>query len=214
MDEADLLGDRIAIMGDGKLRCCGSSLFLKKAFGVGYNMSIEKKSAVGFNSNRMAAFVTSIVPLANLLTDVGTEMTFQLPFNSSSDFPRLFEGIDENEDELEIRSYGMSVTTLEEVFIKVAEGSGNHAIAKAGMLDVDNLEYGGIYKGGEDIDFDRIGEEERVKYFLLHLRAMIRKRYLYFIRDLRSWIFIYVVPVIFVLIGMLVMKVRHTNIKD
>ena len=29
MDEADLLGDRIAIMGDGKLRCCGSSLFLK-----------------------------------------------------------------------------------------------------------------------------------------------------------------------------------------
>lgn len=30
MDEADLLGDRIAIMGDGKLRCCGSSLFLKK----------------------------------------------------------------------------------------------------------------------------------------------------------------------------------------
>lgn len=30
MDEADILGDRIAIMGDGKLRCCGSSLFLKK----------------------------------------------------------------------------------------------------------------------------------------------------------------------------------------
>ena len=29
MDDADLLGDRIAIMGDGKLRCCGSSLFLK-----------------------------------------------------------------------------------------------------------------------------------------------------------------------------------------
>ena len=29
-DEADYLGDRIAIMADGKLRCCGSSLFLKK----------------------------------------------------------------------------------------------------------------------------------------------------------------------------------------
>lgn len=28
-DEADLLGDRIAIMADGQLRCCGSSLFLK-----------------------------------------------------------------------------------------------------------------------------------------------------------------------------------------
>lgn len=30
MDEADLLGDRIAIMGDGKLLCCGSSLYLKR----------------------------------------------------------------------------------------------------------------------------------------------------------------------------------------
>jgi len=30
MDEADLLGDRIAIMAEGQLRCVGSSLFLKK----------------------------------------------------------------------------------------------------------------------------------------------------------------------------------------
>jgi ABC-type Na+ transport system ATPase subunit NatA len=29
MDEADQLGDRIAIMSKGKLRACGSSLFLK-----------------------------------------------------------------------------------------------------------------------------------------------------------------------------------------
>ncbi len=29
MDEADLLGDRIAIMGAGRVRCCGTSMFLK-----------------------------------------------------------------------------------------------------------------------------------------------------------------------------------------
>ncbi len=29
MDEADFLGDRIAIMGEGELKCCGSSVFLK-----------------------------------------------------------------------------------------------------------------------------------------------------------------------------------------
>lgn len=33
MDEADLLGDRIAIMSEGKLQCCGSSFFLKKKYG-------------------------------------------------------------------------------------------------------------------------------------------------------------------------------------
>lgn len=30
---ADILGDRIAIMADGRLKCCGSSLFLKSHYG-------------------------------------------------------------------------------------------------------------------------------------------------------------------------------------
>ena len=33
MDEADLLGDRIAIMAKGELRCCGSPAFLKQKYG-------------------------------------------------------------------------------------------------------------------------------------------------------------------------------------
>ena len=43
MDEADYLGDRIGIMKDGKLKCVGSSVFLKNKFGAGYNLSIVKK---------------------------------------------------------------------------------------------------------------------------------------------------------------------------
>lgn len=38
MDEADYLGDRIAIMRHGKLLCAGSSLFLKNRFGLGYTL--------------------------------------------------------------------------------------------------------------------------------------------------------------------------------
>nr|XP_024649838.1 ATP-binding cassette sub-family A member 3-like [Macaca nemestrina] len=34
MDEADLLGDRIAIMAKGELQCCGSSLFLKQKYSL------------------------------------------------------------------------------------------------------------------------------------------------------------------------------------
>jgi ATP-binding cassette, subfamily A (ABC1), member 3 len=44
MDEADILGDRIGIMAEGRLICLGSSLFLKNRFGVGYNLTIVKKS--------------------------------------------------------------------------------------------------------------------------------------------------------------------------
>ena len=35
-DEADLLGDRIAIMADGRLMCSGSSLFLKSKYVQSY----------------------------------------------------------------------------------------------------------------------------------------------------------------------------------
>ena len=34
MDEADLLGDRIAIMAEGVVQCTGSSLFLKGKYGM------------------------------------------------------------------------------------------------------------------------------------------------------------------------------------
>ena len=43
MDEADVLGDRIGIMAKGKIRCLGSSLFLKNRFGAGYKLTMVKK---------------------------------------------------------------------------------------------------------------------------------------------------------------------------
>ena len=43
MDEADVLGDRIAIVSNGKLRCVGSPLFLKSHFGDGYHLTLVKK---------------------------------------------------------------------------------------------------------------------------------------------------------------------------
>jgi hypothetical protein len=49
--------------------------------------------------------------------------TFQLPLDSSDQFPSLFDYMDNHEVELGVGSYGMSVTTLEEVFIKVAHAT-------------------------------------------------------------------------------------------
>jgi hypothetical protein len=54
----------------------------------------------------------------------------------------------------------------------------------------------------------QIDENDRFTEFFKHLSALLNKRRLYFMRDTRSWIFQYVVPVLFVLIGMLVMRVR------
>ncbi|XP_075891700.1 phospholipid-transporting ATPase ABCA1 [Nelusetta ayraudi] len=52
MDEADILGDRIAIISHGKLRCSGSSLFLKKSFGSGYYLTLVRDGSEKMASQR------------------------------------------------------------------------------------------------------------------------------------------------------------------
>ena len=41
-------------------------------------------------------------------------------------FPHLFEGLDQNLQKLQIQNYGISITTLEEVFLKVAKIGAGH----------------------------------------------------------------------------------------
>jgi len=229
MDEADLLGDRIAIMGDGKLRCCGSSLFLKKQFGVGYNMTIEKKDVHTFNSQSMIDLVQSRIKDATVLTDVGTELTFQLPFTSSQGFQPLFEHFDANESKLGIQSYGMSVTTLEEVFIKIAHGTNtiadqekHHGTVATSSKDTskavaDNwilpeLEMGTSYLSpAGDHNFDKLADDDHFQYFFKHMHGLLYKRFVYFIRDSRAWIYQIVIPLLFLIIGCLIMKFTYPD---
>lgn len=121
MDEADVLGDRIAIMAEGQLRCAGSPLFLKKHYGVGYQLTIEKDHAfTGEASEKqmedlddeLLSTVTKNVKDAALLNNVGSEMSFQLPVGEAANFLPMFEGLDENK---KVSSYGVGITTLEEV---------------------------------------------------------------------------------------------------
>lgn len=71
MDEADYLGDRIAIMGGGKLICCGSSVYLKNKFGVGYNITFVKKSTSA-NSENIISLVKKHIPDAKILSNVSS----------------------------------------------------------------------------------------------------------------------------------------------
>ncbi|XP_027350044.1 ABC transporter A family member 1 [Abrus precatorius] len=132
MDEADELGDRIAIMANGSLKCCGSSLFLKHHYGVGYTLTLVKVSPA---ASIAGDIVYRHVPSATCVSEVGTEISFRLPVASSSAFERMFREIEgcmkkpvsnmelsgvSDKDSFGIESYGISVTTLEEVFLRVA----------------------------------------------------------------------------------------------
>uniref|UniRef100_A0A3B3ZLS2 ABC transporter domain-containing protein n=1 Tax=Periophthalmus magnuspinnatus TaxID=409849 RepID=A0A3B3ZLS2_9GOBI len=43
MDEADLLSDRVAVVSQGRLLCCGSPIFLKNCFGSGFYLTLVRK---------------------------------------------------------------------------------------------------------------------------------------------------------------------------
>ena len=47
MDEADTLGNRIAIMSLGQIQCLGSAQFLKSSFGAGYRLTMSLKTVPG-----------------------------------------------------------------------------------------------------------------------------------------------------------------------
>lgn len=120
MEEADILGDRIAIMVHGDAEVCGSSLFLKRKFGVGYNITIDKTTQQ--NAPQIDEFIRDRIPGCIKLSEVSSEISYQLPNAAINRFKDFFIEMDSMKGELEIKSYGIGVTTLEEVFIKVGDG--------------------------------------------------------------------------------------------
>lgn len=167
MDEADLLGDRIAIINCGKLVCCGSSLFLKSLYGTGYYLTLvkgdpgqapllearESSSAASsvdsailsvdegisdlsthetiinpssgnekFPVYPLTRFIQKHIPLATLVEEIGSDIVFLLPTEgdkegSMKQFEVLFNELDRNLEALNITTYGLSDTTLEEVSV-------------------------------------------------------------------------------------------------
>ncbi|KAI8512473.1 ATP-binding cassette sub- A member 2 [Branchiostoma belcheri] len=149
MDEADILGDRIAIISNGQLRACGSSLFLKSTFGDGYRLTVVKRPVdreeqgsgePDLNSSlsngsiitrcaeqKVSKFIRQHVAGAVLLSDTNREISYMLPSEAVKKgcFEKLFSALQSKLDDLDLSSFGLTDTTLEEVFLKVTEATSN-----------------------------------------------------------------------------------------
>ncbi|XP_049802768.1 ATP-binding cassette sub-family A member 7-like [Schistocerca nitens] len=143
LDEADILGDRIAIICEGTLRCCGSSLFLKSRFGKGYYLTVETVSSSirdhgnNFGSHNssdvetmeagtevahatITEFIKSKIESAHLVQSLGSSFVYILPQRYATDkFEELLRSLDEMSEQLKICSYGIRDTSLEEIFLNV-----------------------------------------------------------------------------------------------
>ena len=77
MDEADYLGDRVAIMSSGRLQCIGSPYFLKHHYGVGYTLVIVKSE--DFQAEQCTALIGRYIPGTTIKDDHG-KIFFYLSF--------------------------------------------------------------------------------------------------------------------------------------
>jgi hypothetical protein len=60
------------------------------------------------------------VPSAHVLSSAGAERSFRLPFPAAPFFPALLDALDaQGRTEVGVTAFGLSVTTLEEVFLRV-----------------------------------------------------------------------------------------------
>ena len=219
LEEADLLSSRIAIMTRGRLACCGSPLFLKSRLGLGHHLSLllepgnDGMTAVHATTALLARFA----PGSICETHVGSELSFLLPSSTASSFPALLRELDARSVDWGIASYSVSCSTLEEVFLSVAEHSGatdsSNGVAPTRMTAKDLREAATERK--------RVAAELRRKMALTQARALanaplmtgwtlvahqfmalLRKRALNAQRDRLAWATQYAVPLLFVVLGL------------
>ncbi|KAH8378947.1 hypothetical protein KR009_002246, partial [Drosophila setifemur] len=117
MDEADVLGDRIAILSDGKLQCYGTSFFLKKRYGSGYQLVCIKQADCVVSA--VTHLINKHLPRIRPERELGSELTYRLPNRSSKKFAPLLRDLENQSAQLKLDGYGLSVATLEDVFMQV-----------------------------------------------------------------------------------------------
>ncbi|XP_057631855.1 ATP-binding cassette sub-family A member 6-like [Chionomys nivalis] len=116
MDEADILADRKVIMSNGSLKCIGSSVFLKRKWGLGYHLSLFMDETC--DSEQITSIINHHIPDAKLKAKTHEKLEYVLPLGRTSKFPDFFSDLDKYSGQ-GLVNYEVSMSTLNEVFMNL-----------------------------------------------------------------------------------------------
>ncbi|KAJ3071815.1 ATP-binding cassette sub- A member 5 [Podochytrium sp. JEL0797] len=158
MDEADLVADRKAILSKGRVRCLGTSVFLKHRFHIGYQLSVAFPLTQS-NDLKITSLVSKYIPSSSTLSaspmrqqpprspaigqtraspvaagSAENTLVFSIPPDAVSHFPRLFNALDKQVKSGGVLFYGLSMPSLEEVFLK-SDGGGVETSEEARLAE-------------------------------------------------------------------------------
>eukprot|EP00474_Spongospora_subterranea_P006850 CRZ07308.1 hypothetical protein [Spongospora subterranea] len=113
MDEAEMMSDMIVVLNNGQVCASGSSLELKRSFGLGYNLTVAL--APNIESKNLVSFVVDSIPDASIRESQSqSEISFSLPLHQTANFAQVLSSLQRVSG---VISLSLSLTSLEEVFL-------------------------------------------------------------------------------------------------
>jgi len=195
MEEADALSDYIYIMANGKLTCGGTSFFLKQKLGEGYDVVFDYGEGEKCNPEALLSVFKEFSPNSEISDQSRTSISISVPFSHSKMLGNILQQVQTRKNELRFKGYGVSMTTLEDVFVK-ASASGTELV-KNGMEQIGSVNkhlHSELVK--DDNNREKQDEDKPIKpsTILQQVKTMFWYNWLYFRKNLVSTIIFELLP--------------------
>uniref|UniRef100_A0A670YBI1 Cholesterol transporter ABCA5 n=1 Tax=Pseudonaja textilis TaxID=8673 RepID=A0A670YBI1_PSETE len=212
MDEADILADRKAVISQGMLKCLGSSLFLKTKWGIGYRLSMHIDRYC--NTEATASVIRQHIPGSSLLKQNEEQLIYALPFKDMDKFSALFADLDTHAH-LGVISYGVSMTTLEDVFLKL-EAEAEIDQADFSVFNSENVEEEMDTKSTDELEQSLLMLSE-VKSCVVNKKSLWKKQvttmakvhFLNLKREIKSVTVVFLLFTVFLVVQIFMFVVHH-----
>ncbi|KAH8404862.1 hypothetical protein KR222_007399, partial [Zaprionus bogoriensis] len=119
MEEAEVLGDTICILANGKLQANGSPLELKRKLGSGYRLKLQAHESK-FEEKATMDIIRRHIPNARVQSIVKPTVNICLPYAHQLAFHDMLRSLEADVDALGIETISITDTSLETVFLNCA----------------------------------------------------------------------------------------------
>ncbi len=133
---------------------------------------------------RITDVLRKTIPDIEIEQNVGAELSYSLPDNKSNLFPDMFEELERRKVDLGIASYGASITTMEEVFMKVGKHADEAKHALEGEKNSTKISMETLQGHGSNYKlYEKHTKNEGPTLLFQQFRAMFVKKMLYSVRN-------------------------------
>ena len=134
MEECETLCSRIGILVNGRLQCVGTSIHLKGTYGHGYTITVNRitkqlsDAAESDNLSKLNDFIINNVAKgsAKVVSVVNNTTKYRIDKDTRS-ISEIFAMVESSKADYQIREWGISMATMEEVFISAVERANSTA---------------------------------------------------------------------------------------